>query len=250
MCKQITEHFELSQLKNIKLRKMNDFEKTDKMINELRMHLTDKVEHFHYSRIAKIPLKVHSFIEIMNLRMLDFSEAAQLLLQQDKVVPAIPLIRSLFENVAITNGVVKAVELSLSTDKLTNDFDDLITKIKFGTRYSDDIVSTNILTQLDKLDKHFNGVRKFYDALCEFTHPNWDGVEGSYSELDEINRCTYIQKVITTEHSLTDFIQMCFLFIISIFSSSAEWLRNNLQRFSVLCEADIKRNLKQLTYGK
>jgi len=225
-------------------KKMNDSEKIDKMINELRIHLTDKVEHFQYSMIAKIPLKVHSFIEVMNLRMLDFSEAAQLLLKQDKVVPAIPLIRSLFENVANTNSVIKAVELSLSTNKLTNDFDDLITKIEFGTRYSDDIVSTNILTQIDKLDKQFKGVREFYDTLCEFTHPNWDGVEGSYSELDEVNHCTYIQKVITKEHPMISFFQACFLFIISIFSGSAEWLRNNLQKFSELCEADIKRNLK------
>jgi len=52
---------------------MNDSEMTDKMINELRMNSTNKVEHFHYSRIVKIPLKAHSFIEIMNLRMLDFS---------------------------------------------------------------------------------------------------------------------------------------------------------------------------------
>lgn len=223
---------------------MNDSENIDLTINELRMNLTEKVEHFQYSRIAKIPLKVHSFIEIMNLRMLDFSEAAQLLLKHDKVVPAIPLIRSMFENVAITNSVIRAVELSLSTDKLTNDFDDLITKIKFGTRYSDDIVSTNILTQIDKLDKQFGGVREFYDALCEFIHPNWDGVEGSYSELDEVNHCTHIQRIITSEHSLIDFFQSCFLFIISIFSGSAEWLRNNLQKFSELCEADIKRNLK------
>jgi len=173
--------------------------------------------------------------------MLDFSEAAQLLLKQDKVVPAIPLVRSLFENVAITNSVVNAVESSLSNNKLTNDFDDLITKIKFGTRYSDEIVSINVLTQIDKLDKQFNGLRKYYDALCEFTHQNWDGVEGSYSELDEVNCCTYIQKVITTEHSLTDFFQTCFLLIISIFSGSAEWLRNNLQKFSELCESDIKK---------
>lgn len=55
---------------------MNDSENIDLMINELRMNLTEKVEHFQYSRIAKIPLKVHSFVEIMNLRMLDFSEAA------------------------------------------------------------------------------------------------------------------------------------------------------------------------------
>ncbi len=225
--------------------RINESEQIDKMINELRMNLTKKVDHFHYSRIAKIPLKVHSFIEIMNLRMLDFSEATQLLLKRDKVVPAIPLIRSLFENTAITNTLVKAVESSISNNKLTNDIDDLITKIKFGTRYNDEIVSTNVLTQINKLDKQFNGLRKYYDALCEFTHPNWDGVEGSYSELDEINNCTHIQKITTREHPLTDFFQSSFLFIITIFSGSAIWLRNSLPRFTELCEEDIKINQKQ-----
>jgi len=219
---------------------MKDSEKIDQMINELRIHLTDRIEHFQYSSTAKIPFKVHSFIEIMNLRMLDFSESVQLLFKQNKIVPAIPLIRSLFENVAITNRIVIAVESSLLNEKLTNDFDDLITKIKFGTRYTDEIVSINILTQIDKLDKQFKGLRKYYDALCEFTHPNWDGVKGSYSELDEINHCTYIQKIITREHSLTGFFQTYFLLIISIFSGSSEWLRNNLQEFTELCESEIK----------
>ena len=221
---------------------MNDSEKINKMINELRMHLADRIEHFQYSRTAKIPFKVHSFIEIMNLRMFDFSESVQLLLKQNKVIPAIPLIRSLFENVAITNRIVNAVDSSLLNKKLTNDFDDLITKIKFGTRYNDEIVSINVLTQIDKLDKQFNGLRKCYDDLCEFTHPNWDGVEGSYSELDEVNHCTYIQKIITKEHPLTNIFQTCFLLIISIFSGYSEWLRNNLQEFAELCESEIKEN--------
>jgi len=41
-------------------------------IEEIRLLFNDRVEHFEYSRNANIPFKVHSFIEIMNLRMLDF----------------------------------------------------------------------------------------------------------------------------------------------------------------------------------
>ncbi len=221
---------------------MNNSEKIDKMINEMKIQLTNKVDHFHYSKIAKIPFKVHSFIEIMNLRMIDFSESAQTLLNNNQIVPAIPLIRSLFENVAITNRIVSAVKSSLQNNKLTDDFDNLITKIEFGTRYSEDIVSINVLTQIDKLDKQFKGLRKHYDSLCEFTHPNWDGVEGSYSELDKINNCTYVQKTITKEHSLTIFFKTCFLLIISIFSGSAIWLRKNLPEFAELCESEISKN--------
>ena len=221
---------------------MSNSEQIDNMIHEMKMHQVDKIGHFQYSRIASIPFKVHSFIEIMNLRMIDFSESAQILLKNDKVVPAASLIRSLFENAAITNRIAIAVEESLKNKKLTDDFDNLITRIKFGTRYDDEIVSINVLTQIDKLDKQFNGFRKFYDSLCEYTHPNWDGVEGSYSELDEKNRCTHLSKIITTEHAMTEYFKSCFLFVIIIFSGSAEWVRNKLQSFTELCESEINLN--------
>jgi len=220
---------------------MNNSERIDKIINEMRMQQADKVVHFQYSRIAKIPFKVHSFIEIMNLRMIDFSESAQFLLNNNKIVPSIPLIRALFENLAVTNRVVKAVESSLSCNKLTDDFDNLLSKIKFGTRYDKETSAINILTQIDKLNKEYDGLKKYYEDLCEFTHPNWDGVEGSYSELDEVNSCTHVQKIITSENSLFGFFQTCFLFVISVFSGQAEWLRNHLDEFAKLCESEIER---------
>lgn len=46
------------------------------------------------------------------------------------------------------------------------------------------IESHNILTAVDRLDKEFIGLRRMYDTLCEFTHPNWSGCMGSYSKLD------------------------------------------------------------------
>ncbi len=225
---------------------MDELEEVEKIIKKMKIQLTNKIDHFHYSKVAKIPLKVHSFIEIMNLRMIDFSDSVQILLRDNKIVPAIPLIRSLMENVAITDRVVEAVKSSLSENKLVCDFDDLMTKIKLGTRYSKDIVSISILTQIDKLDKRVKGVRKYYDCLCEFTHPNWDGVEGSYSELDEINRCTYVQKVISKEHPLMNFFQSCFLLIINVFLGLFEWLKKKLPEFTKLCELDLLK--KEIEY--
>lgn len=154
-------------------------------IEEIRLLLNDRIEHFEYSRKAKIPFKIHSFIEVMNLRMLDFCESSYLLINSNHIIPSLTLIRALFENVAVTYRISSAIDKSLQSNKLTEDFDDLITKISLGTRYDSDVSAINIMTNIEKLDKKYNGINKFYEDLCEFVHPNWDGVEGSYSELYE-----------------------------------------------------------------
>lgn len=211
-------------------------------IVEIKELLTDRVIRFEYSQIAKIPYKVHSFIEIMNLRMADFCEATDLLIKSNHIIPSLTLIRSLFENIAATHRIYSAIEKSLKSNKLTEDFDDLIMKISFGTRYENDVKAINILTNLEKLDKEYNGIIKIYEDLCEFVHPNWDGVQGSYSKLYEKNGYTDILKVITKEHSLFDLFETCFLLCMVVHIGCAKRILNNLPPFSILCETELSEN--------
>lgn len=154
-------------------------------IKQIRNFSNQEISNFQFSRIAKIPFKVHSFVEIMNLRMLDFCEATELLLNSNHVIPALSTLRAVFENIAISNRVSLAVEKSIESNKLQENFDDLISKINFGTRHNDKLPAINILTQIDKLNKQYPNIENIYSALSEFVHPNWDGVQGSYSELHE-----------------------------------------------------------------
>ena len=211
-------------------------------IEEIKGLLTDRVEHFEYSRRAKIPYKVHSFIEIMNLRMTDFCEATDLLVNSNHIIPSLTLIRTLFENVASTYRISSAIDKSLKSNKLTEDFDDLITKISLGTRYDNNISAISIITNLEKLNKEYNGIKKIYEDLCEFVHPNWDGVQGSYSELNEENGYTDIFKVITKEHSVFDFFVTCSLICMDIYIECSKSILNNLPSFSVLCENELAEN--------
>jgi hypothetical protein len=208
-------------------------------IEEIRLLINDRVEHFEYSHKAKIPFKVHSFIEIMNLRMLDFCEASYLLINRNHIIPSLTLIRALFENVAVTYRISSAIDKSLYSNKMTENFDDLITKISLGTRYDNDMSAINILTNIEKLDKKYNGIKKFYDDLCEFVHPNWDGVEGSYSELFEKNRYTEIFKVYTIEHPLFKWFESCLLLCMSVYIDNSKNIKANLPSFTVLCESEI-----------
>ena len=54
--------------------------------------------------------------------------------------------------------------------------------------------SYNVLTAVNRLDKEFGGLRQMYDNLCEFTHPNWSGVMGSYSKIDKQEYTLYLGK--------------------------------------------------------
>jgi len=208
-------------------------------IEKIRLLKNDRIEHFQYSRKAKIPFKVHSFIEIMNLRMNDFCDATDLLISNNHIIPSVSLIRALFENVAITYCISSAIDKSLKANKLIENFDDLITKISFGTRYESQVDAINVLTQIDKLDKEYKGIRKFYDSLCEFVHPNRAGVEGSYSELNEKARHTDIYKVVTTEHPVYKWIESCFLLSMVVYLEFSNRIKSNLPSFAILCETEI-----------
>jgi hypothetical protein len=113
-------------------------------------------------------------------------------------------------------------------------------KISLGTKYNDDIVSHNIMTHIDKLEKNYPGIKNYYDALCEFVHPNWDGVQGSYSELYEVERKTKIRKVITKSHPVFEWIESCFDLCISIYLDINKTITLNLSEFSSICEKDLK----------
>ncbi len=207
-------------------------------IDEIRFLQTDQIYHFQYSKIAKIPFKVHSFIEIMNCRMIDFSEAADSLMKNNHVIPSLSLIRSIIENAAITFRIEVAIETSLKSNQLFEGFDLLITRLTFGAGY-DEIKAINVLNHLDILDKKYEGIRKTYDLLCEFVHPNADGVQSSYSILNEDIRNTDILKVFSPKHPFYKEVENCFQISMEIYLECSKKIRTDLPAFALLCERQI-----------
>jgi hypothetical protein len=210
------------------------------LINEVRKLKVDNFPHRHYSTVAKIPFKVQSFAEIMNCRMLDFCESVDLLISNNHIIPSVSIIRGIFENLSITNRVLLSIRKSLEFNKLMDDSDELIMKIIYGTRYGE-TEAINILTQLDKLDKEYEGIRLFYDSLCEFVHPNWDGVEGSYSILHEEKGVTDVLKVITKDHEVFKFFKACFIACMKIYIDLINKIRYLLPDYAKLCEIAIQK---------
>lgn len=216
---------------------INNYLENLKKVQSLKV---ERVSHFEYSEKAKIPYKVHSLVESLNCRMIDFCESIDSLIKTNHIIPAVSLIRSTFEVTAIIYRISSNVEKSVIDNKLTDNFDDLIMKLNFGTRYSNDYSAINIMTNIEKTDKAHYEFSRFYNELCEFVHPNWDGVLGSYSELNEIERNTLIFKTVTTQNQIYKWIEASFIISMDIYLMEANKLKLNIKNFAKICESELK----------
>lgn len=211
-------------------------------INDLKSLGVKEVYHFQYSRRSKTAFKIHSFHEALTCRMIDFSEAAILLMAQNHIVPSLSLIRALFENIALLNRIKTSMLLSIRAGKLIENFDDLITTVIFGTRIpEDDLKAINIATHLSHLDKEFPGIKEYYDSLCEFVHPNSDGVFLSYSMLNENEDSTLIQKIVSKKSNIFPWIESCFILSMGIYIEYSLNIKELLPEFTKLCEIELRK---------
>ena len=133
---------------------------------------------------SKLPFKATSFREVLIHRLSDLADVALELYEADRLVPAFVATRGVVETAAMMYWLYKKTTEILDS-KNEDVFDQFLMKgmlgSKDGTTHHE---SYNILTAVDHLNKEFKGFRDMYNTLCEFTHPNWSGVMGSYSKLD------------------------------------------------------------------
>lgn len=208
---------------------IDSIELIKRRLNELKNSKLSEINHFQYSHKSKLPVKIQTFNETLNFRVIDFSEAALQLLINEFHIPSIALIRSLYESNAVIFRLNKLVEQFLNSDISANDFNDSIEKILFANRLGYMVEATNVLTFIDQLDnKGYNGLRNFYDLTSEFVHPNWHGTAGSYSELIEANNITKIKKIYADDEKFLSWIYSIFLLNINIHKDFYSKIKKNL----------------------
>ena len=143
---------------------------------------------------SKLPWKAVVLRESLLHRFSDFLDAAVKLYDADRAIPAFSVTRAVMETTAMMYWLsIKAKEFSETKD--VDAFDEFLMKGMFGGRDVGSPLSPyNILTAVDHIDKQINGTRAIYDILCEFTHPNYAGVLGSYTHFDVQQHITYFGK--------------------------------------------------------
>lgn len=134
---------------------------------------------------SKLPYKATSFREVLIHRVSDIADVAIDLYEKDRLVPAFIVTRAVVETTAVIYWLYqKSREFLEKQDEKS--FDEFLMKGLLGSKDgTTEIESYNVLTAVDCLDKEFPDLRDMYNTLCEFTHPNWSGVMGSYSRIEK-----------------------------------------------------------------
>lgn len=168
--------------------KLSDAERfalAQQLTSHIRGSLPKELYAGSFTLRSKLPYKSASFREMLIHRISDIADVAIDLYENDSLVPAFIETRAVVETTAMVYWLYqRSCEFLEKPDE--DCFDEFLMKGMLGSR--DGMTkheSYNVLTAVDRLDKEFNGLRQMYDTLCEFTHPNWSGLMGSYSKLDK-----------------------------------------------------------------
>ena len=143
---------------------------------------------------SKLPWKATLFRELLLHRFSDFVDVAVELYDTNRIIPAFVITRAIMENTAILYSLHSKTEsfIEARDEKV---FDEFLMKGMFGSRNRASLLeSYNVLTAIDRIDKVYEGTRKAYDNLSEFTHPNYDGVLGAYALIDQEKHITHLGK--------------------------------------------------------
>lgn len=134
---------------------------------------------------TKIPFKVLSLRELLMHRISELSLLAYDFFEDEKAIPGLIYTRAVLEATAVFFTLKEKMEITIEQENL-NEFDDHISKMLLGSRNEiTEIETFNVLTAIDKWDSRGNYIKKVYDDLSEFVHPNWSGLLMSYGKLDK-----------------------------------------------------------------
>lgn len=223
---------------------------SEDIICELKNHCVDDMFSRKYSWSAKHPFKVMSFVNAMTWRMYDMSCAALTLLKQDNIIPALCLVRACWENMVATYELENLIKDCCEKQRIDSKADETLMRMLYSNRYEKDnryvgeehfeqfekYKAKNILTLVQKLGKDFPQVKDIYGAICEFVHPNHDGVLGSYTYLDESNQTVEFGPQFTQDSWLFSAAIETLKCSIHLYLKFIILVKENIDEFSRLCE--------------
>ncbi len=168
----------------------------EKKLQRLEARLPEVINRENVSDISKTALKAYLIHASLLYRYYDLAKNSESLSKEAAVIPALILARAAFETSALLYYTYTKIYAVVKTGDMS-EIDDILMRIMFGEKRQQitedaNISAVNILTVIDLLDKEMKklgvqGVRALYDDLCEFAHPNFSGVLGTYADATEDN---------------------------------------------------------------
>ena len=171
---------------------MDNLKDIEETVARHKASLCSKVEAASVSTISKTPFNVLVYRECLFYRHTQLCETSLQLVKQGTATPAVVLARAAIECTGMIYWAHKKL-LSYRNSVLLSDIDKFFLKALMGSKAEELMGSKtednlrgahNVMTGLDHVDVKYNGLRKLYDQMSEFAHPNYAGVHQSYAKID------------------------------------------------------------------
>ena len=234
---------------------MTNITESKELLKKISEHCVNSMQNKEYSNLSKLPYKVMTFVNSMNWRMKECAEGALLLLESDYTHPALMLIRSAMENAAIIISLADVIDDVIERKNVSAEIDKKLMLLLFGNNYRKDDPFTGIddaLYKAERIGKHvkraevlYPGFQRYYSYLCEFVHPNYDGVSQSYSVLHIDEDYTTFGPNLKSSHELYDAFTITLVLALSIYLDQIQSIEDNLENFIHLCDIDIVKKISE-----
>ncbi|QIP05984.1 hypothetical protein [Bradyrhizobium symbiodeficiens] len=159
------------------------------IVDHVRSLLVDQIDTRGPTLGYTVAAYANSYFQAHMRRALEFLDGGMEELENGRALITAACARSILESVACFHDFCRRLTLILDegdTVKALN----FITGQAFATKLTQlhdqdrSNVATNIVTQLDRLNKTVPGLREVYDQLSEVTHPNGLGAAAHFVHLD------------------------------------------------------------------
>jgi hypothetical protein len=160
------------------------------VVERLRTGLFDRVEFQEPISRFRVSNMVRVYSQSHLRRCLQLIEAAHHLVYAGQGLAALMIIRGLYETVANYVAVSKRLVDLIEATAPLEQIHDFIHSLTFATRSerlikiagTNEVKPTNILTQVQKMNRLRGAFEQEYEYLCEHTHPNAFGAALYFTE--------------------------------------------------------------------
>ena len=165
----------------------NNLSKLELLVNNIRENLVSSVKKSSFPSNTMIPFNTVCLRESLLHRISDLGYTAFNLFYEQNVLSGIIITRSILETVSILYLLTEKIEKTIESEDLEL-FDKYLVRLTEGSKNkSSDFEAINVLSGIDSWAKKEKKIRKMYDDLSEFAHPNWWGNLAIMGKVDRNN---------------------------------------------------------------
>lgn len=139
----------------------------------------------------RIPLKIVWIRDLIIHRVVHLSEEALEAYYKHSTITFALLVRATIEAAALMFSLDKHINNALANKDIKS-LEEILHRHTIGSKNkSTPVAVVNSLTCLEKLDKKYSGIKKHYDDLSEYCHPNFSGLFMTYGQITKEGKINF-----------------------------------------------------------